>query len=161
MIRIYENLLKAKGHKLKARCGFTLIEVMVVVAILVVVFGYTIGAGSNFYTNQALISERDSLVSLLRGARSKSLVNINQLSHGVLINTSTNQYIVFDGASYAARNQAYDIVFPKSSAVAIAGPSEIVFSALEGASNTSDTIVISSGVGVANIVINSEGRVSW
>lgn len=157
-----KKLLEDKIRKLKAGWrGFTLIEVLLVIAILAIIFGYTIGAGSNFYFNQALISERDSLIGLLRNARSRALANINQSSHGIFMSTSTNQYIIFDGPSYASRAVAYDLAFPKSAALTVTGPAEIVFSSPEGASNVSGTIILSGGAGAASISINSEGGINW
>lgn len=153
--------LRAYEPRAAERRGFTILEIIVVVAILTIVFGYAVGAGSNFYFNQALIGERDSLVGMLRSARNRALDNVNQLSHGVYVSTSTGRYIVFDGASYASRNQAYDLAFPKSGAVAASGPVEIVFAALDGTSNVSGTITLTASAGSANISVNSEGRISW
>lgn len=139
--------------------GFTIVEVLIVVAILTIVFGFSLGVGSNFYSSQVLIGERDSVVSLLRNARTRAMNNTNQSSHGVFIDT--NQYVAFDGESYAARNQAYDAVFPRSAGVTITGPLEIVFKVMEGTSNVSGTIAVTNGVGNVNIVLNNEGRINW
>lgn len=139
--------------------GFTLIELVVVIAVSVVVFGFAFGVGSNFYGNQALIAERDSVLNLLRRARTKAMNNVGQSDHGLYIATTT--YVVFEGSSYAARSQDFDEAFPRSNGAAISGPTEIVFTALEGASSVSGTISIASGKGQADISINREGRISW
>lgn len=151
--------LHSTFYVLHSNQGFTIIEVLIVVALLTVIFGFTLGVGSNFYNSQVLIGERDSVISLLRNARTRAMNNVNQLSHGVYINA--NQYVAFDGESYASRNQNYDAVFPRSPSVTITGPSEVVFGAMEGSSNVSGTIIISGGAGSVNILLNNEGRISW
>ncbi len=158
--RFYES--KKNPHQsVSAKNGFTLLEVMIVVAILAIVMAATIGSGFGFYTGQSLVGERDGLVSLLRHARGKAMNNTNQSSHGVYVSTSTNQYILFQGNSYALRAQDYDLPFPQSPSVTFTGPTEIVFTAITGTSSASDTITLSVGAGSMNIVINGEGRVSW
>ncbi|MBI4086216.1 MAG: prepilin-type N-terminal cleavage/methylation domain-containing protein [Candidatus Liptonbacteria bacterium] len=139
--------------------GFSIIEILIVMAILTIIAGFVAGVGSNFYNNQALIGERDSVIGLLRSARTRAINNINQASHGVYIGAS--QYVAFDGESYAARKQDYDAVFPRSLGATIMGPSEIVFKAIEGTSNVSGTITISSGIGSVTISLNGEGMVNW
>ena len=139
--------------------GFTLVEIVVVVSIIVVVLAFAAGVGSDFYRNHMLISERDSLVSLLRNTRSKAMGNVNQSDWGLYIGAAA--YTVFEGSSYASRNQDFDEIFPRSGSVSVSGPAEIVFTALEGASNASGTVGIASGKGEASISVNYEGRISW
>ena len=141
--------------------GFTLLEVMIVIAILAVVMGATMSSGFGFYTSQSLMGERDGLVSLLRHARGRAMNNTNQSNHGVYVSTSTNQYVLFQGDSYASRAQDYDIPFPKSPSVAFTGPTEILFTTIVGTASVSGTITLSVGNGAMNISVNNEGRVSW
>lgn len=141
------------------RGGFSIIEILVVLAIAAVVFGYALGVGSEFYSSKSIMTERDNLVSILKRARSSAMSNMNQSSHGVYIATSS--YVYFDGSSYATRNTDYDLLIPIQSGVTISGPGEIVFAALGGTSNTSGTITLSNGAGAANIKINLEGRIDW
>ena len=148
-----------KANFPRTATGFSIVEILIVVAILTIIFGFSVGIGSNFYSGQALIAERDSVIGLLRNARTRAMDNVNQLGHGVYI--GANQYVAFDGESYAARIQDYDAAFPRFPGVTIAGPSEIVFKSIEGTSNVSGTIIISSGAGSANISLNNEGRINW
>ena len=143
----------------RRKSAFTLIELVVVIAVSVVIFGYTFSVGSDFYGSQSLIGERDSVLNLLRRARTRAMNNINQADHGFYISTTT--YTVFEGSSYASRSQGFDEAFPRSGGATISGPSEVVFAAIEGASNTSGTISVASGKGKADILVNSEGRISW
>lgn len=139
--------------------GFSLIEVIIVLAILVVISGLAFSAGYGLYRSQPLVSEKDSLVSLLRRARAKAMNNINQSDHGVFIGSS--KYTVFQGGSYAGRDAELDEEFPRLAGATLEGPTEIVFSALEGAANTSGTIAISTASGRVETSVNYEGRISW
>ncbi|MEK9180393.1 MAG: type II secretion system protein [Patescibacteria group bacterium] len=143
----------------RRKSAFTLIEIIVVLAISAVIFSFTLGVGVDFYQSQALISERDTLLSLLRSARVNAMDNINQSDHGISVGTTT--YVVFEGSSYASRNTEFDQGFPHSPGVVFSGPGEIVFAALEGTPNVSGTVSISNARGRSDIAINSEGRISW
>ena len=153
------NFLKPQTSNLEPRWGFTLIEILIVMGILVLVFGFAVASGLDFYGSQSLVAERDVVVNLLRTARGSALENINQSDQGVFIDST--QYVLFEGSSYASRNQSLDAIYPRSKGVTITGPGEIVFTALEGRSNVSGTISIASGNGNANVSVNSEGRVNW
>ena len=136
-----------------------MIEILVVIGILTVVFGFVLGTGFNFYSGQALISERDSMVSVLRTARSQALNNTDESNHGIYI--GADQYILFEGGSYAARNQDFDSNFPRSKGLTISGLTEIVFNSPQGDSTASGTITISNSLGTAKITLNNEGGIDW
>ncbi|HEY9586210.1 MAG TPA: prepilin-type N-terminal cleavage/methylation domain-containing protein [Candidatus Paceibacterota bacterium] len=139
--------------------GFTITEMVVIIAVFAIIFWLLVTGSTSFIGNQLLYAERDTLVSLLRDARSRAMGNINQSNHGIFIDT--DKYISFDGASYAARDQAKDALFPKSSGVTTAGPNEIMFSALDGQSNASGTITVLTNTGSSTISINNEGQINW
>ena len=139
--------------------GFTLIELIIVIALAVIIFSFTVGVGSDFYLSQSLIAERDSVVSLLRRARIKAMNNTRQSNQGLFI--AAGEYVIFEGDTYAGRSVDFDEVFPRAGRVQISGPSEIVFNSSEGSSSASGTISIVSGAGTAKILVNSEGRISW
>jgi prepilin-type N-terminal cleavage/methylation domain-containing protein len=145
----------------RADVGFTLIEVVVAIALLAMIFSFSFGVGSNFYGSQVLVAERDNLLSLLRSARSLAVNNVDQSSHGVFVSTSTSQYAIFEGNSYASRNQSLDVYFPISYGAVITGLAEVVFSALDGKANVSGTIIISTSIGSSTITLNNEGRINW
>lgn len=138
--------------------GFTLIEVIVAVATLAGLFVLALPVAIDFYQNQLLASERDNLVGILRRARTLALVNKGGSAHGVFIGPDEN--IIFEGASYAARNAAEDETFSRSNAVTITGPSELVFAALSGDSSSS-TLTLKVEQRTATISINSEGSILW
>jgi type II secretory pathway pseudopilin PulG len=80
--------------------GFTLIEVLVVVGLLITVFA--IGAITNvgMYTRELSRSEQSDLLTVLQQARSRSMNNVNASAHGVYFGNDLNCYYVFEGTSY-------------------------------------------------------------
>jgi len=145
--------------KTTSRQGFTLVELIVTLAILIGIFGISIFIGINFLEGESLQTERANLLSALRKTRSEAINNINQSDHGVFITTST--YILFQGTSYVSRTLAYDEVFQMKGGITLNGVPEIIFKALEGNTNASGTITINKGDKSYNILVNYEGGIDW
>lgn len=139
--------------------GLTLTEVLIVVGILTIIFGFTIAVGLNFYSSESIIAERDDLVGLLRTARGQAMNDVDESNHGVYVGAS--QYVLFEGNSYASRKQDFDSVFPRAKGLTIAGLSEVVFNSPQGDSGASGTITMSNDLGNAKINVNNEGRIDW
>src|SRR3989344_7957997 len=75
--------------------GFTLIEVIVVLGLFAILGAMTAVVGSSDIRGSALHSERDLAVNLLQKTRARAIANIDQLRHGVEIDSDNKQYIVF------------------------------------------------------------------
>ena len=143
--------------------GFTLIEVLVVIALGVILATFSLLLGTNFYTSYSFRSDRDILVSALEKARNRSLANINQAPHGVHIDPA--QYVIFEGATYATRDATKDESIPASAAiirtVSVPQP-EFVFLQLDGGVAIPGNITLATaGHSPATITINSEGQIDW
>lgn len=141
------------------KSGFTIIEILISVAIMAIIFSLGLIFGVDFFRNYIISSERDMLVSILSKARSQAANNISQSAHGVYITSS--DYIIFQGNSYSGRDQNYDQKIPASSAISKSGPSEIVFSQLSAESNASGTIILSNSQKTLAISVNNEGKIDW
>ena len=115
--------------------GFSLVELLIVVAIIVTISGLGLFVGLDFYKTYALNSERDVMIGILMKARNKAANNFNQSAHGMFINS--NGYTVFQGPSYASRNGAYDEFVARNNSVTESGLNEIVFEQLIPQSRTS------------------------
>jgi len=97
-------------------------------------------------------------VAILESARNSAMVNRNESSHGVYI--GTNDFILFQGSSYVARDVSQDSSFPRYAAITISGPTEIVFSALAGTTTVS-SFNIDHRQSSINIYVNSEGTILY
>lgn len=141
------------------RAGFTLIEILVASAVLLVLFGSAAVFGFSSYRRQMIVSERDNLVAVLGQARSLSLANVRQSDHGVYL--AGGDYVLFEGSAYASRNSSYDRTYPKSGSLTLTGPSEVVFHRLSGEVASTGTIGIVNGSTTLNIWLGSAGSINW
>ncbi|NQV89283.1 MAG: prepilin-type N-terminal cleavage/methylation domain-containing protein [Parcubacteria group bacterium] len=139
--------------------GFTLIEVILSVAIIVVIFGLsTFGAVK--LSNRLYVAPADTgLINIFSTAARKSRDGSGQSDWGVYlpyneISRALNEIIVFKGSSYALRDSDYDVSYRFSDTtlfvdVSLSGASpssgddhEIVFSVLTGQTDNYGTITL-------------------
>jgi len=153
--------------------AFTLLEVMIVMALVVVVGAFGLMLGMDSYRGYAFHSDRETLVAALQHARSQAVGNVcigtscaHGMPHGVYIDAAHSQYVIFEGESYATREADVDAAIDGSPTMTRSGISEIVFAQLSGnASSPSPTpweIVLTDRAGrTSTTTIESEGRIWW
>lgn len=138
--------------------GFTLIEILLVIALVGLLSGFTIVAGTDFYRGYAFRSEVDLAVAALQKARSQALSNLNQTAHGVHL--AGDGYTVFEGPTFNPAAPTNALV-PIQWAAAPADPVDISFEQLS-ATTASATVVLTDGHSrTVRITVNREGRISW
>lgn len=135
--------------------GFTLIEVLIVLGILVVALSFGLFVGMDAYRATAARSERDALVAVLARARSRALANIDQSSWGVCVDGS--EYVLFSGTDCVSGSGERVAISP-GSLVTISVP--VVFSPL-AATSSNATVTIKQNGRTDAITINYEGRIDW
>ena len=138
------------------RKGFTVVEMLIVIGILAVIFSIGGPIAWNFYLDYQFDSEFNLLTALLRNARNLSMVNHNESSHGLYIDSSS--FVVFQGQNYASRVVSLDKSFPRNAAISITGPNELVFAALSGQTSSS-TYNFTGGRQTKEIFVNPEGLI--
>src|SRR3989344_3331593 len=105
--------------------GFTLVEILIVVAILVVIFSFGLFISFDFYKSYSFHSEKSTIVSILQKARNQSLNNINESRHGVHFSASPLQYIIFECnpgvlcTDYSEADTSKDIIIEPSYGISI------------------------------------------
>lgn len=154
------------GGTQRSRSGFTLIEILMVLAIVSMIISATLIFDINSYRGEAFRAERNIVVIALQTARANALNNINQEKHGVKINPSGfNGYVVFEGNDYASSDPLLHDRIPALYTTTLdpGSPSEVVFSQLSGDANFDGEIVLHDPERnmTANIVINHEGKIGW
>ena len=135
-----------------------------VLGLLTFVLGSTLFFDINSYRVDAFRAERTNLVTALQTARADALNNINQSKHGVVINPAGYAgYIIFEGDTFTASDQATRIAIPASYGVTLASSSlsEVVFSQLSGDTGWSGQLILidSERHATSAIVINYEGKI--
>ncbi len=112
--------------------GFTLTEIMIVIAIIILLSALTLPFGINFFQEQRTEEETISLVNNLKIAQSRAMSGKNNSSWGIKFEPESSRYILFQGESFIERDAAYDEIFEMSSGTQIDGLDEIVFEKITG-----------------------------
>jgi prepilin-type N-terminal cleavage/methylation domain-containing protein len=140
--------------------GFTLIEVLVVVAILGVILSFGMAVDLNVFKGDTFRAEQSTIVSVLSRARSRAMANVFDSNHGVCYDAGGDNYVIFKGGSCVVAgselisaniniSEHVDTVFPP-----------VVFDRLTG-NSVGGTIHIEDGIKEEDIIINNEGAINW
>lgn len=137
--------------------GFTFIELIVILALIPIFTIITLRLLGDFQYRSELAKTAEALKQALTDARTKAIIGVAGSRHGVYIEAITGTVTVFEGKTYATRNQASDIRTTWSPGlVSYSGPSEVVFSKLKG-TTTPSTVTLTAPNGTQQIVINDVG----
>ncbi|MFH1820488.1 MAG: prepilin-type N-terminal cleavage/methylation domain-containing protein [Candidatus Nealsonbacteria bacterium] len=152
--------------------GFTILEVLIVVAILVILVAIAVPAYHIFLKGSDLNSSTEEIISILRLAQVRTLSSENDSSWGVYFSTSTvpHQYTLFQGLSYVSREPLADEVYQVSKSIEIesmsvaGGGNEIVFDRIVGTTAKFGQIslrIISDPSQTRDIYIDNSGRAGF
>lgn len=138
--------------------GFSLIEVLVVVAIFTVLIGLGLFMSMETLRGAFHRSERDTIVSLLERARSRAMNNIEQSPWGMCY--LAPDYVVFKGTAGCV-TAAVDTLAanPGTATTGLLAPG-IVFSQLAG-TTTPATVMVTQNGRTSAITTNYEGTIIW
>ena len=143
------------------RSGFTLLEMILATALLVVLFSLVIPVYNSFQTSSYLQTTTHDLVQSLRRAQTLAQAVSTDDNWGVRI--ETNKIVVFKGSDYVSRNNAFDQVIDiASSVVRISGWQEIYFNKITGAPAVAGSVVFQGpDNNTSTITVNSKGLISY
>jgi len=132
-----------------------------VIALIAIIATWGLFVTMDFYRSYAFSYERQIVVSVLEKARNQALSNINQAPHGVYF--LGQDYIIFQGDSYALRNVNFDQTIPASFVITRSGMQEVKFDQLSGNAtvNGGDLQLSDNIAHTASIAINNEGQINW
>jgi prepilin-type N-terminal cleavage/methylation domain-containing protein len=119
---------------MKFKRAFTLIELLLVIAIVAIIFAFSAPYTLRFYNTQLINETQSNILSVLSQARHNALLQKNDSDWGVKFDSENNQYILFQGSSYAENVDLYDEVYPLLNNIELTGDwtDEIVFSKYTG-----------------------------
>ncbi len=157
----------------RIKFGFTLIEILVVVAIVTIILALGVPIGVDTFKTYTRRSERDIVVSIFERARNMAINNIDESPHGVCFDDVGRNYVLFSGSAYDP-NDSRNEPIPASSGVSLdnfpicrAGQA-IVFAQLSGDLSPPRTlpegelsIRITQDTRVSTISVNNAGRIEW
>lgn len=139
--------------------GLTLLELLLSVAIITILAGFSIPVYSSLQVKNDLDLAAASAAQSLRRAQVLSQAIDGDISWGVKIQNSS--LIIFKGNSFVSRDSNFDENFDLSS-INASGITEIVFNKFSATPQTTGNIILTSGDGSTKTLnINSKGMVDY
>ncbi len=146
--------------KINVKRGFTLVEMMLVIGILVIIAGLAIPFYQSFQISSALDNAGQEIIQSLRNAQSKAMSSQGLSSYGV--HFDTNQFVIFKGNIYNpvdAENEIFEVA--NTVDITSNGSYNVVFSVGEGLPDAQPIITVTSSNNKSkSISINELGRVN-
>ena len=133
--------------------GFTLIEILVVTAIIGLIIGFGMIVDWSVIGQNNFSAEQTKIVSILEKARSRAMANMFESPHGVCY--VAPNYILFRDTCGGGFTEP----IPANANITVTFPT-ITFEQLTG-NATGDTINITDGTKSADIIINDAGTINW
>jgi prepilin-type N-terminal cleavage/methylation domain-containing protein len=138
--------------------GFSIIEVIVVIGIILIMTGLTTSLYSRFYKQNSAANTTVQLAGSLRKAQMYSMNGRRNTRWGVRYGSNT--ITLFSGYTYANRNTTFDENFSVDASTAISGFTELYFNSRTGTPSATPTITITNGSTTRTISLTSEGAIN-
>lgn len=138
--------------------GFTLIELMLVLALIFIVGSFSFPVSLSFYKAEVLDDAVSGLSDVLRKAQFQAVAQKNDSSFGVKV--LPGAYVLFQGDSYGARLVSEDETFALPQPLSVAGLDEVLFEKRTGKPDALRTITVSIQNEEKVILINEQGTIT-
>jgi prepilin-type N-terminal cleavage/methylation domain-containing protein len=153
-------MTRTKRETYKGSAGFTLIEMMLSVAVITIIAGISAPVYQSFQVRNNLDIATVSIAQSLRRAQVLAQAVDGDRTWGVKV--QSGNITVFKGTSYTARDTAFDELFDMPTSTTPSGVSEIVFDKFTGLPQTTGAITLTSSANeTKTITINSKGMVAY
>jgi len=151
--------------RLSTRCrGFTLLELLIVIAVLGVLLAIIVPSLASFRQKSILNTETQELVTVINRARLLSVSSKNDDQFGVHFDSS--HVVLFQGSAYiigdpANETHTFDSSLTLSSTVT-GGGSNVVFEKVTGATsqNATTTLLVTSTTASSTVLVYPSGIVT-
>jgi len=150
------NKKTKKVSELSAR-GFSVLELLVVIGILVVLMASIVPSFLNFRRNSILNTETEELITVINRARLLSVSSKNDQQFGVHL--ESGKVVLFQGAAYSVgvstnEEHLFNSALGLSSIVINGGGAEIVFEKVTGATHqNATTTLLATGTTASTTVL--------
>lgn len=146
--------------------GFTLVELLITIAIILILAGLVVSNIGTFVQGQALNNGVDETIALINEARSRTLAGENGDEYGVHL--QSDKAVLFVGPTYSSSASTNKVVTLDSSIVIGSislggGGSDVLFDRITGDTNNYGTYIVkksSTTTGQKTITISKTGLVS-
>lgn len=146
--------------QLNARAAFTLIELLLVLAIMAVIGAMSAPIYSRFLTQNAVSNTVDQLVQDVRKAQFYAMTSRKSTTSGWGVRFGSQTITLYQGTSFAARNQALDETFTVNPNITVSGLTDLNFPRVSGIPVAGATITVSGMGNNKTITVNSQGMVT-
>ena len=144
----------------RSQGGFTLLEILLVVAIVTVIAGFSAPVYQSFQVKNDLDIAANTVAGSFRRAQILATASDGDSQWGVKIQSGS--ITVFQGSSYAARTAAYDETFAVPTTITPTGVGEVVFDRLTGAALSTGTATLTASTGqVRTVAVSAKGTVTY
>lgn len=145
---------------LKRQAGFTLIEMLLSVAIITLLVGMSLPVYESFVRRNDLDLTTQSVAAMIRRAQVYARSGNSDSAWSVEFGAST--ITLFLGTNYASRDTAYDETLDVPGSVTMGGLGEVQFARFTAAPNTTGNVTLSSTTNdTRTIAINAKGMVDY
>lgn len=140
--------------------GFSLIELLLSIAIIAILTGLSLPIYASFQNRNDLDLKTEGIASTLRRAQTYARGVKNDDQWGVRVQSTA--ITLFKGSVFASRDTAYDEPVAIPTGMTVSGLTEVLFSKLSGAPNTTGTITLTTSASDSKVItINAKGMVSY
>ncbi len=146
---------------LKIEQGFTLLELVIVIAIMTLAAGIIIWSLAAFQSRQTAANAAAEIISALTLARAQTLNGLADQVHG--IHFTANNFTAFVGSSFNnndSNNKTTSFNGVTLNLNLVGGGSDIIFDRLTGGTSDTGVITVNSGNVVKTITILSSGLIT-
>lgn len=145
---------------MKNKNAFTLIEIILVLAIIAIITAIFTPVYNHFYVKNNLDIATYDVVSSLNRAQVLAKGSKHDSAWGVYVNI--DEATVFKGDDYLSRDVQYDEIIPFKGISSVAGNNEVIFQKNTGHITSSTKIIIySNSQDFENVYINELGTISY
>jgi prepilin-type N-terminal cleavage/methylation domain-containing protein len=140
-------------NRINTQSGFTFIELITVVAIVLILGVMTSIFYVNFFNQNAVLNTTDQLVGQLRKAQIYAMAGKNNSNWGVKV--GSNKITLF-----SSTNSALDETFSVNPNITFGAFTQIVFTKTTGLPDATQSITISNGTNSKTVTVNAQGVTS-
>ena len=154
-------------YSASTQCGFSMIEVLVVLGMFAVMAGFGLYVNMENYRGSSFHSDRDLFVSLLQHARAQAIsnkcggphCNFNGKAHGVFI--QSDSYVLYQVTASTSRDLSEDAVFAANPSLTRTGALDFNFSQLTATTSANKIMTLAGSGKTSDITVSTEGQITW
>lgn len=147
------------SYQLQANKGFTLLEVLLSIAVVAVLAGFSLPIFRTMLTKNDLDVATVTVAQTLRRTQILSQAVDGDTSWGIKVQSGT--ITLFRGTSYGTRDSSFDETFDLPTSINPSGTTEIVYAKFTGLPQTTGSIIFSTANDTKTISVNEKGTVNY